>query len=286
MITSRLVGGLGNQMFQYAAGRALAARLSAPLLLDAAEFGNYRLHAFGLHHFAIAAEVVYAKRQVSDWEKNIFRAMSFLGIGRAENLYRERDFRFDQAVLSLPDHSRLEGYWQSEKYFADKADLIRAELTVKTPADDENLRVLQSIHSGVSVSLHIRRGDYVSDSRASATHGTCDLAYYEAAVKYVAARCGQAPSFFVFSDDPDWAEANLQLPFKTVLIRHNGPEKNYEDLRLMSACNHHIIANSTFSWWGAWLNPEKNKIVVAPQRWFVNSAHDSTDLLPAEWVRL
>lgn len=286
MITSRLVGGLGNQMFQYASARALSARLNTSLVLDASEFSSYRLHSYGLDNFAIAAEVLHAKQNVSLWSKAVSRFKVFMRMGKTQNLCKEKDLSFDPAVLDLPDNSSLEGYWQSEKYFIDKADMIRTELAVKTAADGENLRMLQSIRVKLSVSLHIRRGDYVSDSRANAVHGTCDLAYYEAAAQYIAARCDEMPCFFVFSDDPDWVAENLNLPFKTVLIRHNGSEKNFEDLRLMSACSHHIIANSSFSWWGAWLNPSKEKIVVAPQRWFKTSALDSADLLPANWVRL
>lgn len=285
MITAQLVGGLGNQMFQYAAGRALALRRGVGLRLDASEFKNYHLHSYGLNHLAISAEVTDRRQPASTGSRVLDRLRDLVGLG-APALYRESGLRFDPAVLALPGNTTLAGYWQCERYFADHADLIRAELSVKTPAIADNLECIERLRSGMPVSVHIRRGDYVSNTLANSVHGTCDIAYYEAAARYIAERCAEAPTFYVFSDDPDWVRENFRIPFEIVLVRHNGADRNYEDLRLMSGCRHHIIANSSFSWWGAWLNPSPDKIVVAPQRWFKTSDLDSTDLVPASWVRL
>lgn len=285
MITAQLVGGLGNQMFQYAAGRALSLRRGVGLRLDASEFKTYRLHRYGLNHLAISAEVTNVRQPGSTGSRVLDRLRDLAGLG-APALYRENGLRFDPSVLTLQGNTTLAGYWQCERYFSDHADQIRAELTVKTPVAGDNLTCLERICSGVSISVHIRRGDYVSNPAANSVHGTCDIPYYEAAAHHIAERCGKTPVFYIFSDDPDWVRENFKIPFEMIPVRHNSVDRNYEDLRLMSACNHHIIANSSFSWWGAWLNPSKGKIVVAPQRWFKTAALDSTDLLPAEWIRL
>ena len=285
MIISRLVGGLGNQMFQYATARALAVRRGVGLVLDTSEFSNYHLHSYGLHNLAISAEVTDKRRPASTGSRVLDRLRDLAGFGTPA-LYREASLRFDPAVLWLPQSTVLAGYWQCERYFIDHADLIRSELSVKTPAAGDNLEHLGRIRSGVAVSVHIRRGDYVSNAQANTVHGTCDIPYYEAAARHIAERCGDAPTFYVFSDDPDWVSENFRIPYDIVPVRHNGVDCNYEDLRLMSACRHHIIANSSFSWWGAWLNAAPGKIVVAPRRWFKTDDLDSTDLVPAEWVRL
>jgi hypothetical protein len=150
----------------------------------------------------------------------------------------------------------------------------------------ENQRWLEHIGACNSVSLHVRRGDYVTDPSAAAVHGTCDLGYYRSAVEHVARATGAQPVLFVFSDDPDWVAANLDLPQEMHLVRNNDASTNYEDLRLMSACRHHVIANSSFSWWGAWLDPRSDAITVAPRRWFAAGTPDARDLVPERWARV
>lgn len=135
------------------------------------------------------------------------------------------------------------------------------------------------------MSLHVRRGDYVSDARTHATLGVCSLDYYRAAVRYIADHV-EAPEFFVFSDDIAWAQANLELGHPCHYVDHNRGAESYNDMRLMSLCRHHIIANSSFSWWGAWLNPRADKVVVAPARWFAGGNRVVDDLFPPGWVRL
>jgi hypothetical protein len=127
----------------------------------------------------------------------------------------------------------------------------------------------------------------VSDKKANSIHGTCTLEYYERALAHIARQIGEDMRVYIFSDDPEWTRQNLKAPFEAFYISHNGPEKNYEDLRLMSSCRHHVIANSSFSWWGGWLNPRKDKIVVAPQAWFQPASKlSSHDLVPASWIQL
>ncbi|MBT9150861.1 MAG: O-antigen biosynthesis glycosyltransferase WbnK [candidate division WS2 bacterium] len=135
------------------------------------------------------------------------------------------------------------------------------------------------------MSLHIRRGDYVFNLHTNQFHGTCDLDYYFRCVEYLTTKV-KNPHFFIFSDEPEWARNNLKLSYPTTLVDHNEADKNYEDLRLMSQCKYHIIANSTFSWWGAWLSQNPEKIVFAPKRWLKSDDYNPKDLMPDKWIKV
>jgi len=285
MIVTRLIGGLGNQMFQYAAGRALAKRLDVDLYIDRRAFENYETHAFGLQHFT-AKLLDAAPRDLPGLqrESRLNRWLRRFSGGTVK-IVTESAFTFDSAILALPDGSYIDGYWQSEQYFSDVAQTIRDDFHVATIPSEENKEWLKKIDRVTSVSLHVRRGDYVSNTSASAMHGTCDLEYYRRGVNQVVERVGSDIEIFVFSDDPDWVAKNLQFQYPTHFVRNNTAQTNYEDLRLMSACRHHIIANSTFSWWGAWLDPRMDTVVIAPQQWFRTEKLDASDLVPSRWVR-
>jgi len=180
-----------------------------------------------------------------------------------------------------------EGYFQSERYFEAHADVVRAELTPARPPDPQNARWLAEIAAEPrAVSLHVRRGDYVRNAKFAAHHGTCTPAYYDRALAYVTEQIGAAPVIYVFSDDPEWVRANMQLPCDVRVVGHNDASRNVEDLRLMSACRHHIIANSSFSWWGAWLNPRRDKVVAAPAMWFADPTSVNPDIWARGWQRI
>lgn len=294
MVITRLSGGLGNQLFQYAAGRRLALVRGAELKLDTSALvsskyptpRHYELSAFSMK-VAIASERELAglppspRRTWSSLLSRRFCPAELLSL----SYKKETHFHFDPAVLELTDGVYLDGYWQSERYFADVADVIRTDLTMANPADRQNQALLEQIGSGNAVSVHVRRGDYVTDTHTADYHGFCGLDYYRRAIQYIADVIAN-PVLFVFSDDLDWVRANLNTPYPTTIVGHNGPQRGVEDLRLMSACQHHILANSSFSWWGAWLDPRPDKIVVAPQRWFNKYDADTKDLCPESWVRL
>lgn len=287
LIKTILIGGLGNQMFQYATARALALRVGANLMLNTRAFVDYKVHSYGLDKFAIQAEVVNDVSFVSLRHDSLLKRIGRrFGVSLGKKVYLEKGFAFDLSVLLLKDGACLYGYWQSERYFADFSDQIRADLTVIAPPNDENLSWLERIRSGTSVSIHVRRGDYVTNPRANAVHGVCDLDYYRRAAAYLASKLEGAAEFYVFSDDPEWVRENLELPYEMHYVNHNDASRNYEDLRLMASCSHHIIANSSFSWWGAWLNPSSSKIVVAPKKWFRDDSVDTSDLIPSTWIRL
>jgi hypothetical protein len=195
----------------------------------------------------------------------------------------ERQFHFDPAVLRPRRHAFLAGYWQSERYFDAIADRLRGELTPRQPPDPVNAALLAEIEAAEAVSVHVRRGDYVDHPDI---HPLMPVEYYRAAVDAVRART-RDPRFFIFSDEPDRAGALLSWLSPATVVSHNGAERDSEDLRLMRHCRHHIIANSTFSWWGAWLCPHADKVVIAPRRWFADAfPHSTADLLPPRWLRI
>jgi len=287
MIFVRLVGGLGNQLFQYACARAVAIRRGTGLVLDLRELSRGAAHAvYGLDRFAIAARVGTEAELPPPRGRLPGYALWRAGLRRPRFL-RERGLGVNPAVRDAPDDSYLHGYFQSEGYFADVAGQIRNELRLLEEASGENRRWLDRIEAEPrAVSLHVRRGDYAGSAKGQAVHGTCDGAYYAGAVAALRERAGIDPVLFVFSDDPAWARANLALGAETVVLDHNPPSAAVEDLRLMGACRHHVIANSSFSWWGAWRNPRPDKVVVAPGRWFSDPALSNPDICPAGWLRV
>lgn len=290
MIVVQLSGGLGNQMFQYALGRSLAIRSSSSLRLDATNYVEYRDRSFELNRFPIRARLashvelqrckgfgLFGRVVMPTLEKLI----PSLGI----QVVWETTTGFDETVLSRKGNLYLIGYWQCEKYFSEFAKEIRAELTMAGDLAVQDAAIADLIRSETSVSLHVRRADYVSDKATSSVLGPLDADYYHAAMSLVGSRV-RGPHFFVFSDDPTWTRCNLRFDHPVTFVTHNGPGRGAFDLHLMSLCRHHIVANSTFSWWGAWLNSNPTKLVVAPARWYRDDGRDSSDLVPADWIRV
>lgn len=289
------MGGLGNQMFQYAAGRQLSSLHNSQLKLDISMLeanGISTPREYELKHLSITAEIATfaeidsLRRQGESFVLRILSAGSQL-VGRKRPLpgdYREPHFNYDSNFSATPDDCYLDGYWQSERYFAAVAGEIRKEFTVCDPIEGRNLELAIRIEETESVSLHVRRGDFVTNPETASFHGICGLEYYDHAIKRISDAVNH-PEFFVFSDDPNWVQDNLKIPFPTTIITHNGYH-GHEDLRLMSLCRYNIIANSSFSWWGGWLNRNPDKIIVAPSRWFTNPEIDTRDLLPESWLRI
>jgi Glycosyl transferase family 11 len=291
LIIARLNGGLGNQMFQFAAARAMALRTGATLKLDVSAFARDRLRRYDLGVYALADHVPMASDDdLAKCEQKTPRGLALigkaLGFGAAAiPAIREAQFHYDPALATATPPAYLVGYWQSERYFADHAGQIRQDFMPRQPLEPDNVTIADLIQRSAAVSLHVRRGDYVSDAKVRSVHGVCDLDYYARAMAAIEARVA-APSYFVFSDDPDWTRANLISAHPMTFITANPGARAYRDMRLMSLCQHHIIANSSFSWWGAWLNPQAAKIVVAPSQWFAGGHNDARDLLPASWLRV
>jgi hypothetical protein len=291
MVIVRLYGGLGNQMFQYAAGRRLAYVLDSQLKLHISSFRHDNLRNYELSLFDIKESIATDDEALSltAGKQGILKRLVARALGKtlepAPTHIQERHFHFDPEVLTLPDNVYLDGYWQSAKYFEGIEDVIRKDFTIKTSQDENNKEISRQIESRKSVSLHIRRGDYISNAYTKRLHGTCDLEYYQRCVEEITRKV-EDPNFYLFTDDPTWVRQNLKFIYPAMVIDHNGSAKSYEDLRLMSQCKHHIIANSTFSWWAAWLSNNSNKTVCAPKRWFANDNLNIKDLLPETWLKI
>lgn len=293
MIIANLVGGLGNQMFQYAAGRALSLERGVPLRLDVGEFSKHSIHqGFELGR-VFAAPVALAGPaelyEILGWRsfRPALRVLSRPGARfiRGNSLVVEPYYHYFAGIRLVSSSCYLKGYWQSERYFSASSDSIRDDFTFCLPMSAENEQAAIDISSVKAVSLHVRRGDYVRDPQTLSVHGVCSLEYYGRAVRYIAERVAD-PMFFVFSDDTDWVRRHLQINHPCRYIDNNRGQESYNDMRLMSLCKHHIIANSSFGWWGAWLNSNPEKIVVAPARWFADGSRCLDDLFPEGWVKL
>jgi len=293
MVIVKLSGGLANQMFPYAAGRRLAKSLETELKFDVSGFTVYeeqqsldfRRYSLGVFNVKEDFATIDECEALTSREPSLLEKMFCRKPRRPSTYIKERHYHFDQEILQLKGDIYLQGNWNSEKYFADIKDIIRQDFTFKHPPTGRNLELLNEISSVESVSIHVRRGDYVSNSKANQVHGTCNLSFYQAGVALIAG-CVAKPHFFIFSDDLQWVREHLSLSLPCTFVDHNGPLDGHEDLRLMSQCKHNIIANSGFSWWGAWLNSNPGKIVVAPKAWFQVKKYDTNDLIPPSWVRL
>jgi hypothetical protein len=293
MILVKLRGGLSNQLFQYAAARSLAERHRTQVLIDTSWYGNLppgaTPRAYMLDHFRISGTLASADDLVgTDGVRNAtFRDLPLALWRRFRPRFRfvaEAGLPFDPAVHSLPDNVCLFGYWLSEKYFADIEPVIRREFALRLPPAGENARLISILQEVMSASVHVRRGDYVDNPEIARIHGTCSLEYYASAAAHLV-RAFPEVQFFVFSDDVRWAQDHLFFDRPTHFVSLNTATSAHEDLRLMSQCRHHVIANSGFSWWGAWLNPRHDKIVCAPRRWFTDKSYDANDVVPDGWVR-
>lgn len=287
MVIVRLIGGLGNQLFQYALGRTLAEQHAAQLKLDIRGYESYALYSYALDRFNIiesfATPDEVRRLRGGGWiAERLPRRLQKLNPFRKRSYILERRFSFDPAVLGSPDDVYLDGYWQSEKYFKNLEEILRRELSVRNSLTGINRELAARIADSNAVSLHVRRGDFASNPKTRRVHGLCSVDFYQAAVRRIAETVPR-PHFFIFSDEPEWAAANLRLDHSMTVVAGNDASHGYEDLRLMSLCRHHIIANSSFSWWGAWLNPNPDKIVIAPARWFIGARHDTRDLFPPSW---
>lgn len=304
MIRVSLFGGLGNQMFQYAAGKALAKRHAVDLAFDLSGFRADPLRSFLLNRLRVPETMVEGgEASASAGTANYFfrarrrqridRLMALVGLPglrSSPGRYREPHFHYDHAFEALGPRAELFGYFQSERYFSSIADEIRGYFAPREPfgavAQTAADRIAESV---LPVSVHVRRGDYVHAATA-AVHGIMDEGYYRRALAQIEDRAGGPPDIFVFSDDLESAAQVLHfVPPTRVTYVQGDPDRPWEDMALIARCRHHVIANSSFSWWGAWLNRSRDKIVVAPCAWFTQKGlltRDTRDLYPSDWIQL
>lgn len=293
MIIVKLIGGLGNQMFQYAAARQLSLLHQTDLFFDIASFDNdnnaYTKRNFELDVFNINIKFC-SKEMLND-----FNIQSSTKISRVlqrnfpyffNNLYAaESGINYQKQFFKFPKNTYLDGFWQSELYFSSIKPVIIKDFELTKNIEGENLQWLNLIQSTNSVSIHVRRGDYITNAIAQSYNGSLGVDYYENAVKLIKSK-NLDVSFFVFSDDIEWCEKNINTNSKTYFVNSNKHSNFHLDMFLMSKCNHNIIANSSFSWWAAWLNQNNNKCIIAPKKWFAISSLDTKDLIPKSWITL
>jgi hypothetical protein len=288
MIIVKLMGGLGNQLFQYAFGRAMSLKHHTQLKFDLSFFEGNRFRKYELGNWGMNAAAA-TSTEIEDLKKKHFSTLSTYKrklLKTKANFVHEKGPLFNPAYFYVHSNAYIDGYWQSENYFISAAAQVMEDLYFNTAPSLPNQQMLSRIEQSNAVSIHVRRGDYVENAHAN-IHGVCSLNYYIDAVNYIAKQVTR-PVFYFFSDDMDWVKQNFDLPYQTVFVDINDGDAAYDDLRLISACKHHIIANSSFSWWGAWLNPHSNKMVIAPKQWFSDAELNAkaTAITPKSWVRL
>ena len=287
MIITRVIGGLGNQMFQYAAGLALAKAKQTELKADLSAFekgtdAGMTARSYGLGQFEMPVAPANSN------EIQLLRKKSGTKILRTLQRYFPSLFKsvyfsesgtdYHPTFFQCPAHTYLEGYWQSEKYFKGIETAIREAFVFKKHITDPVSHLSDHITSVNSVSVHVRRGDYL---KLQHMYALCSLEYYEKAVQLLSGKVQAPLVLFVFSDDIDWCKENFKFQAELHFIQ---TEDLYKDLFLMTKCRHHIIANSSYSWWGAWLNAHTDKIVIAPAKWYEQK--ESPDIYPQNWIKL
>jgi hypothetical protein len=297
MVIVALFGGLGNQMFQYACGKAIAKKLGVELkldislILDRSKSKDFTFREYELGAFNIKEQIASIKevRQyvpnlyiASDYKKKLFKIKRILN--RRALYFEKSKFEFDKRIESVNDHSYIYGYFQTEKYFQSIGDEILNSFSIREVLDDANNYIIKQLKSENAISIHIRRGDYQNSDFELLDITT----YYLKAIEIITKEV-ENPIFYFFSDDIIWTEEkfrNFEINKKFIL--HNTGEKSFIDMILMSHCQHNICANSTFSWWGAWLNRNPQKIIIVPKKWFNNGEFSRTtyDLIPNYWIQI
>lgn len=310
MLIVNLKGGLGNQMFQYATGLDLIRQieqnkknyhseqirqLKTVFLLDISGYSDPRVvksntpRTFDLKHFNITAQIAdFEKIQLVKYPTGIWSK-----ICRGLNKKIFRNFYQDYHPQLLEKHIKkmllgqnvyLDGFFQSEKNFINSRSKILEEFELRDEHKTNTVKNLaEQISLTESVSIHIRRGDYANNSTTKKYHGLCPISYYSTAIKMIT-DIKKYSNFYIFTDDLNWVKENLKIEQKKIFISGQNLTSQQE-LFLMSKCKHNIIANSSFSWWGAWLNQNQNKIIIAPEKWTIKN-NNHPNILPKDWIEI
>jgi Glycosyl transferase family 11 len=268
-ITVFISAGLGNQLFQYAMGRAVSERLGCPLYLNLDSFDSQTDRSLSLDRFRHKGIFVRS----NFWQRSVTHRWS------EHNRWAITE-KMDAAekIAKAGRGSIFVGYWQIEKYFVDIADELRKELVLTQPLSPDSQRMQDRINASPSISVHVRRGDYVNNPINRSRFAECSPDYYRRAANLICHNLSKDVKFYLFSDDIDWARSNISLPGEVIACDVNGQSRPYEDLMLMASCSHNIIANSSFSWWSAWLNSNPQKMIISPKTWYL------TPELPNDYI--
>ncbi|QEC69069.1 alpha-1,2-fucosyltransferase [Panacibacter ginsenosidivorans] len=316
MIIVRISMGLGNQLFQYAAGKALSLEKNVPLKVDIASYGGYKLRNYELEKsFDINTPVAtpteiqhyYYPHPVKRVWNNLFpsRKMRVLGLRYDEpplqkkllqahdlllpphkrTTYIEPHLNFDAHFFKANDDIYLQGYWMSWRYFEKYDETIRKIFTIHKPVVAHLENIVDDIHAQNSVSIHIRRTDYTS-AAVIALKGQTTMGFYKNAIDIIEAKINN-PVYYMFSDDIEWVKENFPMQDRMVHYIDNSISNSaIEDFYLMQQCRHNIITHSTFGWWAAYLNPNKEKMIIAPKKWFIKKSHNDKDICPPSWITI
>lgn len=268
MIVVKLMGGLGNQLFQYAFGYALSKAHNKNLKFDNSSFKadaqrEYELTKLNLEVSLVSAEEISSIPSCK--------------------VYTEKNFSYNTETFLIDKYQYFKGYWQTEKYFWECRKEIAKQILSAQDLSSKSKKYARKINNTESISLHIRRGDYVTNKKTNSFHGTCSMDYYLKAIEIIKNQT-TTQHFYIFSDDLLWAKENMNFIKTATFVELDNDASDHEEILLMSMCEHNIIANSSFSWWGAWLNQNDSKIVIAPKKWFLNTSLNTVDLIPTEWT--
>lgn len=292
MVITKIVGGLGNQMFQYAIGRAMAEKHNLPLKLDIADFKTYRRPYF-LDKFTIKED--YLPDDIAaGFRKYETRRSPWLLFQNLKSI-KHRNYRLEKPSEYFkfnPDFlepapigdTYLNGYWQNEKYFSDFRSVILKDFKLK-PEFGITDALIQEVETCDSISLHFRRGA----DQVNKIYGVPSPDYYNRAIDHISLnRRDKKLKLYIFTNEVEWVRENVRFDLPTIFVTEQGRLTDFQELVLMSHCRHNIIANSTFSWWAAWLNDYPERIICAPNPWFINKpdAFDTSGLLPTPWIKI
>lgn len=285
MLIIKLHGGLGNQMFQYALGRNLSLLHGVTFKIDSSylQKENQSARTLRIDGFkAVLEEATPA--EIHDYCSPLQKLLDRVRPKSKRKKIIEREVGYNPRILKHANGYFI-GHWNGERYFKASENTIRKDFELKKPFGTAAQKIAELIASEPeSANIHIRRGDYASIPKIADIHGTLPLSYYETACDHILKKYPEA-HFFISSDDIDWAKKNFPKNYPATFI--SSPEiPDYEELKLMSLCKHSIIANSTFSWWGAWLNQNPGKIVIAPKNWFIDRNRVIKDLIPPSWIQI
>lgn len=295
MIIVKITGGLGNQLFQYSFGRYLSMKFESEVKYDIQtnyDSSNISNRNVGLSNFNIHLKIAtnYEIYKFKFFKNTIFARIERKMVQKIpilnRNLFVQKFKTKRNSAIQYYDNCYYDGYWQSENYFKEISSILKSELVsnFNPILSTDSSIILEKIRKSNSVSVHIRRGDYISNKPNRKIFFNCPLKYYETSINYVTTRISD-PIYFLFSDDIEWINKMfIGEQYRIVSNNFNSPEV---DLFLMCNCKHNIIANSSFSWWGAWLNQHPEKIVIAPKQWYKGKYKDkSKDLIPPEWIQI
>ena len=296
MIIARLTSGLGNQLFEYAVGRQLSLTSGLPLKLDCTHYFVDKVRSYKLGYFDICAEVIsdVEVARFLKFQRNtsligtLYRSFqSFYPKHKRRQFVETGCYFYDPELMSIKSSAYLYGYWQHYKYYENLYPQILDELTVKDEfMHDSNGIISEILQDSSAVSIHVRRGDYARDPKTNRYYGLLPMDYYDRAVAIISQSVAK-PKFYVFSDDLLWVKENFKINGVVRFVDIESGTKDYLELYAMSKCRHNIIANSTFSWWGAFLNRNAAKIVIAPSHWVNDPIVNETINLPLPtWVRI